>query len=159
MAWFYEPYHQNQTMKLRTLFLIFFCVISFSSIAQDTATVHKHKHKSKTKAKTAKIDKPLPPWAAAHNYDATEHVYFPDYYTFYDAGRGGYVFWKDTGWSFTPAMPPYMEKVDLSKERVQILKGLSLDLQPQLNYPNYMEQYPAQPGYNKVPVPGSPADK
>ncbi len=96
----------------------------------------------------------VPSWAPAHNYDAKEHVYFPDYYTYYDPVRGGYVFWKNGQWSFSPSVPPYMEKVDLSKSRVEILKGLSLDLHPEQNYPNYMKLYPPVHNYNDVPVPG-----
>jgi hypothetical protein len=100
-----------------------------------------------------------PSWAAAHNYDATAHVYFPDYYTFYDPKRGGYVFWENGKWVFSPAVPPYLEKVDLSKTRVQILKGISLDLYPELDYPYYMKLYPPVDGNDMVPVPipGNPA--
>ncbi len=78
----------------------------------------------------------------------------PDYYTYYDPARGGYVYWDKGNWIFTPSVPPYMEKVDLSKERIQILKGLSLDLHPEQNYPYYMEMYPAEHINNMVPVPG-----
>jgi len=95
----------------------------------------------------------MPPWAAAHKYDATAHVYFPDYRSFYDPARGGYVFWEKGAWSFTPTMPPYMSNADLGKERVQILKGISLDLHPELDYPRYMELYPATNDYNDVPTP------
>ena len=124
--------------------------------AQDNTTA-KDKNKTK-KAATAKRTK-VPEWAAAHNYDATSHVYFPDYYTFYDPARGGYVFWENGKWSFTPSVPAYLEKVDLSKSRIQILKGLSLDLHPELDYPHYMKLYPAEHENNLVPVPipGNPA--
>lgn len=135
------------------------CLMPLLGHTQSTKKYTKHKH-SKTH-KTAAVKKaPLPDWAAAHNYDATAHVYFPDYYTFYDPNRGGYLYWSQGKYVFTPAMPPVMEKVDMSKTRVQILKGVSLDLQPELNYPYYMEQYPAAPNGNTlVPVPrqGNPA--
>ena len=113
-----------------------------------TQTTHKHKkHASSTTIKA------LPGWATAHKYDGQSHVYFPDYYTYYDPNRGGYVFWKNGNWSFTPTVPPYMNDKDLGKERIQILKGLSLDLHPELDYPRYMKLYPAVHEYNDVPVP------
>ena len=130
----------------------------FATFAQDAAPKHtKHKHKTNKTAKAPVV----PPWAAAHNYDATAHVYFPDYYTYYDPNRGGYVFWSNGKYTFTPALPPFLEKVDLSKSRIKILKGLSLDLQPEQNYPYYMQQFPADNTINNgmvpVPIPGNPA--
>jgi len=133
-------------------------LLPFFSQAQDSASQSaKHKHKKTHKTAKAAV---VPPWAAAHNYDATAHVYFPDYYTFYDPNRGGYVYWSNGKYTFTPALPPFLEKVDMSKSRIQILKGLSLDLQPELNYPYYMQQYPADNSNNTmvpVPIPGNPA--
>jgi len=121
----------------------------FMAIAQTTTTTThtKTKHKKSAKAK-------IPEWAAAHNYDATAHVYFPDFYSFYDPNRGGYVFWDKGNWSFSPTVPPFLANVDLSKSRIQILKGLSLDLHPEENYPYYMEMYPPDQNNNTlVPVP------
>lgn len=140
------------------LMLLLISIMPFLVFAQDTTPKKsKHKHKSN---KTAKATV-LPPWAAAHKYDATAHVYFPDYYTYYDPNRGGYVFWNDGKYTFTPALPPFLEKVDLSKSRVQILKGLDLSLRPEENYPYYMKQYPADNSNNDgmvpVPIPGNPA--
>ena len=102
----------------------------------------------------------LPEWAAAHNYDAKAHVYFPDYYTFYDPARGGYLYWDKNNFTFSPNKPSFLEKVDLAKSRIQILKGLSLDLHPERNYPRYMKLYPANNQGNAnvpVPIPGNPA--
>ena len=141
--------------KIVIVFLI--CIMPVMANAQDVPVKHKHKHKTTTKS-----IKKLPPWAAAHNYDATSHVYFPDLYMFYDPNRGGYVYWEKGTWSFTPTMPPYMANIDLSHSRIQILKGLSLDLHPELDYPYYMQQYPADPNNNTmVPVPsmGNPANQ
>jgi hypothetical protein len=117
--------------------------ISHAQYATYKHKVHHHVIKSST----------MPPWAEAHKYDATAHVYFPDYHSFYDPARGGYVFWENGAWSFTPTVPPYMSNKDLGKERVQILKGISLDLHPELDYPRYMELYPATHEYNDVPTP------
>ncbi len=102
----------------------------------------------------------LPEWAGAQNYDAKAHVYFPDYYTFYDPARGGYLYWDKDNFTFSPNKPPFLEKVDLAKSRIQILKGLSLDLHPERNYPRYMKLYPANNQGNAnvpVPIPGNPA--
>ena len=141
-----------------TLILLLISIMPFLSSAQDaTNKKSKHKHKSTKTAKTTVV----PPWAAAHNYDASAHVYFPDYYTYYDPSRGGYVFWSDGKYTFTPALPPFLEKVDLGKSRIQILKGLDLNLRPEENYPYYMKQYPADNTNNNglvpVPIPGNPA--
>ena len=128
-----------------------------SAMAQHSAK----KHHTTKHTKHIATNAPIPTWAASHQYDAKEHVYFPDYYTFYDANRGGYVFWKNGQWTFTPAMPPYMQSADMNKARVQILKGVSLDLHPEVNYPRYMKLYPATPGGagenvpTPVPIPGA----
>jgi hypothetical protein len=126
-----------------------FCLLPYFANAQ-------HTHSALRNTKTT-----VPPWAAAHHYDATAHAYFPDYYTYYDPARGGYVFWDNGKWTFTPALPPFLEKVDLRKSRVKILKGLSLDLHPELNYPHYMKLYPAVHENNlvPVPVPGAPGNR
>ncbi len=145
-------------MNNRILLVLMICILPFCGHAQDNTAKHtKHKHKATHKTAKATV---APPWAAAHNYDATAHVYFPDYYTFYDPNRGGYVYWSGGQYVFTPAMPPVMEKADMGKARIQILKGISLDLHPELNYPYYMKQYPADNnGNTMVPVPtqGNPA--
>jgi len=138
-------------MKIRMLFIALIAALPLLANAQDVKPTKHHKKHHKT---TPTAAKPLPPWAAAHKYDATSHVYFPDYYTFYDPARGGYVFWEKGQWTLTPALPPYLEKVDLSKSRIQILKNVSLDLHPELDYPRYMELYPADDnGNTKVLVP------
>ena len=143
----------------KTIWLALLFLMPLAAFAQDkTAKQSTRKHKSHKTAKTK--EKVVPPWAAAHKYDADAHVYFPDYYTYYDPNRGGYVFWEKGNWTFTPTVPAFLEKVDLSTSRIQILKGLSLDLHPEQNYPYYMKQYPADNNSNTmvpVPVPGNPA--
>jgi hypothetical protein len=128
--------------------ILMMVLLPLAGFGQGTEKVKGSKHEAKNYVK-------LPPWAAAHNYDATAHVYFPDYYVYYDPARGGYVYWEHGQWTFSPSVPPYLEKVDLSKERVQILKGLSLDLHPEMDYPHYMKLYPAEHKNDLVPVPGN----
>ncbi len=84
-----------------------------------------------------------------------KYVYFPDYYAFYDPNRG-YVFWSvdSSGWQSSRELPSFMSKIDFRKTRIKILDGLSLDLYPERNYPNYMKLYPARQNDPKVPVPG-----
>ena len=136
-------------MKNKMVFVMLISVMPIVAVAQDASKQAKHKHKTTTK-KTTKI----PEWAAAHNYDAASHVYFPDYYAFYDPNRGGYMYWEKGNWNFTPTVPPYMSNADLNKSRVQILKGLSLDMHPEEHYPYYMEMYPPDPNNNSmIPVP------
>ncbi|MDR3680418.1 MAG: hypothetical protein P4L41_10670 [Flavipsychrobacter sp.] len=135
-----------------TLRLILLAIFSPFLLHAQTTETHRHtKHKHAIKA-TA-----LPPWAAAHKYNADAHVYFPDYYTFYDPNRGGYIFWENGTWSFTPTMPAYLSNKDLDRSRVQILKNVSLDLHPETDYPRYMKLYPPRPdgNYKDVPVPAA----
>ncbi|MCW3122050.1 MAG: hypothetical protein JWQ38_1542 [Flavipsychrobacter sp.] len=142
-------------MKHKTLIFIFIIAMSPFFAGAQGANNKKHKAHHKTAAKPMKA----PDWAAAHHYDATAHAYFPDYYTYYDPNRGGYVYWKNGSYTFTPSLPPFMKNEDLAKSRVQILKGLSLDLHPEQNYPHYMQLYPAVGGNDgrvPVPIPGNP---
>ena len=115
---------------------------------------------TKTEGSRKTIAKKVPEWAKSQNYNADAHVYFPDYYTFYDPVRGGYFYWDNNNFSFSPNVPTFLEKVDLAKSRIKILKGLSLDLHPEQNYPYYMKMYPPNDAGNvnvPVPVPGNPA--
>ena len=117
------------------------------------------RHTFSEKGNAVKHKSGLPPWAKAQHYHARNFAYFPDYYTFYDPKRKGYYYWNNDKYIFTPALPPFLEKVDMRKSRIRILKGLSLDLHPELHYPYYMKLYPAVPGNSLVPVPipGNPA--
>jgi hypothetical protein len=96
-----------------------------------------------------------PEWAPV-GYHSEKHIYFPDYYTFYDPHRG-YITWEKDTWVARPTMPLFLENKDIRKERVQILEDISLDLYPEQNYPRYMKMYPASPGAPDmmIPVPNS----
>lgn len=144
----YHRYTKRIAMKYHKIIAMLMLVaVPLMSQAQ---TSHTHRHK--TRHHTIKTQQ-APTWAKAHHYNGQASVYFPDFRSFYDPQRGGYVFWKDGEWSFTPTVPPYMTNYDLGKERVQILRNLSLDLHPELDYPRYMELYPAVHHYDKVPTP------
>lgn len=133
---------------IATIFILLFPALLF---AQETDIQQHGKHKHAIKANA------LPEWAAAHDYNADAHVYFPDFHTFYDPNRGGYIFWQNGTWNFTPTIPPYMSNKDLNRTRIQILKGLSLDLHPENDYPRYMKLYPPLPNGNNgdIPVPAT----
>ena len=107
-----------------------------------------------TKRSSAKAMDAPRPVGAAKDYRGDRHLYYPDYYAFYDPNRG-YVYWNmaTNSWATSREVPPFMKNVDLPRTRVQILKGLSLDLYPERNYPNYMKLYPAQGDNADVPVP------
>ena len=141
-------------MTNRIWMILLIALMPGSVFAQDAPPRHHtHTHKS---TKTTQ----LPDWAAAHNYDAKSHAYFPDYYTYYDPVCGGYLYWDNNNYTFSKTPPAFMQHVDLKKSRVQILKGLSLELYPELNYPYYMKMYPPDPNGNTnvpVPIPGNPA--
>ena len=130
----------------------FFLVLTLSMLAVMTCFGQHKKHHAKAKVKK-ETAKPMPDWYKAHGASKAAHVYFPDYYAFYDANRQGFVFWAHDRWEFSPSVPMYLDKVDLRKSRIKILNGLSLDLQPEQNYPNYMKMYPAQPTGEPINVP------
>lgn len=88
-------------------------------------------------------------WAGPQSKD---RVYFPDYYTFYDPARNGYVYWKGDKWVVTPERPFFMKDADLGKTRVQILKDEQL-VMPEDRFEQYMRLYPPQPVSPTVPVP------
>jgi hypothetical protein len=94
-----------------------------------------------------------PAWAPAHGYRAKQHAYFPDYYTFYDANRNGYSYWNGSGWSFSNALPGFLNGVDLSRARMEVLNDLSVNDRPEANYSTYVRKYPAQPVSITVPIP------
>jgi len=152
-----NQFSKLKIMKNLLIAAILICLVSARVGAQDMGGKTDKPKQSVNQKATDPTS--LPSWAAAHNYDATAHVYFPDYYTFYDPRRGGYVFWQNGKYTFSPSMPPFLEKADLTKSRVKILKGISLDLHPEQDYPRYMKLYPPDDNGNSkvpVPIPGNP---
>lgn len=125
-------------MKALT-WILAICTLTFSTSYGQHRKKHHH---AKAKTKIAPMPQAMPDWYTAHGNKERAHVYFPDYYMFYDANKQGFVYWSHNKWEFSPTTPLFLEKVDLSKSRIKILNGLSLDLQPQQNYPNYMKLYP-----------------
>jgi hypothetical protein len=83
-----------------------------------------------------------PAWARAHRYDMNRHVYFPDYYTFYDANRGGYTYWQNNAWIFTPTLPSFLVNVDLGRARIQVMGDIPLHAAPQGYYRQYHNRFP-----------------
>ncbi len=94
-----------------------------------------------------------PPWAPAHGYRATQHVYFPDYRFFYDPYRGGYAYWYGNRWVFSPNMPGYMSGVDMGRVRIQVLNGIPLTTHPELYYHRYSNIYPSRVVNITIPIP------
>lgn len=82
-----------------------------------------------------------PVWASAHRYDERNHIYFPDYRTFYDPYRGGYVFLNGGRWAFSAQIPSFMINVDLGRANVRILKDIPLERHPEDFYDDYDEEY------------------
>ncbi|RYD58942.1 MAG: hypothetical protein EOP56_01560 [Sphingobacteriales bacterium] len=85
-----------------------------------------------------------PPWAPAHGYRAKQHAYFPDYYTFYDANRRGYVYWNNDSWLFSKSLPSFLSGVNLGTARFQPLNDIPLSAAPQTYYSRYSSAYPAR---------------
>ncbi|WP_276131712.1 hypothetical protein [Polluticoccus soli] len=103
---------------------------------------------------TGRVKGGPPPWAPAHGYRAKQHVYFPDYRFFYDPYRGGYSYWQNNGWVFSPTVPGFLGGVDLGKARIQLLGDVPLATHPELYYNRYSQMYPARPINISVPIPG-----
>lgn len=83
-----------------------------------------------------------PSWAPAHGYRMKQHVYFPDYYAFYDPYRNGYVYWNNRAWIFSAVPPPYMSGVNLNRARVQIISDIPLTTRPERYWNRYYNSYP-----------------
>lgn len=117
----------------------------------------KYKHKKTKVVRTVKHNGRKgggpPPWAPAHGYRAKQHVYFPDYYTFYDPNRNGYVYWNNDNWLFSQVLPAFLSSVDLGTARMQVLSDVPLTTRPETRYTVYRERYPAQQVAVVVPVP------
>jgi hypothetical protein len=98
----------------------------------------------------------------AYKSKSPKKAEFPEKYVYYDEKRGGYVYWENGTWFLRPSVAPYMEKVDMSKERLRVSKGLTINLKPELGYPRYVKMYPAIHQNNLVavplssPLPGNP---
>lgn len=131
-------------MKVHTIAVCcFFCLSSLSVMAQKKSTT-----KSKTTTTTTSTTaKPAPSWAQSQY-----SVYFPDYYTFYDPHRKGYVYWTGDKWTVSQESPSLLKDVDLGNARVQVLKDETLTM-PENNFEQYMKLYPPQQVFPSVPVP------
>jgi hypothetical protein len=115
---------------------------------------NKNGHYKANSSKKVVKAKPMPPgWAKKHGYANNRHVYFPDYYTFYDPNRG-YVYWNKAGYWVTSTSKPYfLNKVDLGVARIQILNSEALTAQPELRYTTFVNQYPGKIVGVAVPIP------
>lgn len=83
-----------------------------------------------------------PYWAARHRYQGNHHVYFRDYRTFYDPYRGGYVYWTNSRWVFSPTVPAFLAHVNLNTARIQLMADIPLGRHPEYYYDSYAEAYP-----------------
>lgn len=109
------------------------------------------KHKSH-KAKHSKVKHMSPGWGKKHGYQNNYHVYFPDYYTFYDPARG-YVYWNNNYWVTSQSLPSFLTSVDLGRARIQILTNEPLSAHPEVRYHTYIGQYPARNIGISIPIP------
>lgn len=109
------------------------------------AKKHYKKHPSYSKVKWKNGP---PSWAPAHGYRAKNHVYFRDYYTFYDPYRGGYVYRHKNKWLFSKSVPTFLVGVNLNSARVQFLTDIPLNHHPEQYYGRYSSRYPRDPRIN-----------
>jgi len=84
----------------------------------------------------------MPGWANAHRYNARHHVYFRDYNAFYDPNRGGYIYWYNNAWIFSPTVPLFMAGVNLNRARIQVINDVPFDARPEIYYDRYARRYP-----------------
>jgi hypothetical protein len=150
------------------IIVVFLMLTAYSSFAQgrghdkhDKAAKKEYKAYKKgykQGAKTNYVRRGGPPsWAPAHGYRAKNHVYFPDYYTFYDPRRNGYVYWNNNTWSFSPSVPSFMANIDLGRARIQVLGDLPLTTQPEPDFNRYYGMYPPSGSINiNIPHPPFP---
>lgn len=151
-------------MRLRSILsILMMAAIPFGAMAQGKSNGKgkvKHNDGAKSMSKNTKtvhygktVKNGPPAWAPAHGYRAKQHVYFPDYYTFYDPNRNGYSYWNNGGWAFSSAIPSFLSNIDLGTARMQMLSDIPLTTRPETRYTTYMKAYPAQPVSIAVPVP------
>jgi hypothetical protein len=95
--------------------------------------------------------KSMPAWAPAHRYMGDKHVYFRDYYTFYDPARG-YVYWNNGRWTTSTDVPAYLNSVDLNAARMELLDD-NVEIHPETKIKVYREKYPAERVKVTVPIP------
>src|SRR5437762_1987213 len=111
---------------------ILFACWTFSGTAQVTKT---KEHKGVVKSKTK------PAWWTAHSLTSDKHIYFPDYYVFYEPDKG-YVYWNNGKWINSSSVPAYMGPVDLNTARIQVIDDMAS--RPELEFRTYSRTYPAQ---------------
>lgn len=83
------------------------------------------------------------PWGVSRHYKYNHHVYFPDYHTFYDARRGGYVYRHGGRWIFTQAMPSFLVGINWNRARVEYMNNVPMNAYPQNYYDDYNRRYPS----------------
>lgn len=120
-------------------FMAFLVLLNTTVYGQGKKT---HKHKRHTTMAPAQ-------WPAS---TSTSRIYYPDYYTFYDPARHGYVYWQENKWVVSQERPVFMRDADVGRTRVQVLQNDQLAM-PEDRFEQYMRLYPAQPVSPSVPVP------
>lgn len=136
-------------MKTLSAKWVMVIVLSFMAIIVLNTTVYSQGKKTTKKHKHTSVQSSHSSWAVTQSKD---RVYFPDYYTFYDPKRHGYVYWQGDKWTVSPEKPFFMKDADLGKARVQVLKDEQLAM-PEDRFEQYMRLYPPQPVSPTVPVP------
>jgi len=146
--------------KMAFVFLIVLAIPVLGFSQQKATGQKKQKVATKTIEKKAVKATETPRLLAPPvKYDASCNLYFPYYSTCYDASRG-YVSAHANDEKFIPVVTPVLKKANLGRLRIKLLKGLTLDMNPQLNFPHQVKQYPADPNGNVMvaaPIPGNPA--
>lgn len=94
--------------------------------------------------------KTKPKWITVQHYTMEQAVYFPDYRTFYDPGKG-YYYYDNSKWISSETPPAYLNDVDLGAARMEYIEERTFD--PVKNYMKYGKMYPVQKVYPGVPTP------
>jgi|GEM_PF-1614466 len=132
-------------MKRLKFLLFFLFVLAVWASAASAQTKQKH---SQQKSKTSKTKS-----VKAVEAPPKQLAYYPDFYTFYDPARGGYVYWKDSSWHVSQQRPAFMKEAQKGRVRVELLHDRTIGTYPEDNAERYMKLYPAQNVSPTTPVP------
>ncbi len=155
-AYFLQVYrYKDDIMRVRSFSGILIVTVALLASVPFIAGADKGgrgKGKQK-KVKNVKVKKLAPPaWGASKHYNGESHVYFPDYYTFYDPARG-YVYWNNGYWVTSVTEPSFLSGVDLNTARIELLPNEALTERPELRYTTYAGQYPGRIIGVGIPIP------
>ncbi len=89
-----------------------------------------------------------PIWAKGAKYKFKHHVYFPDYFTFFNPKNNNYIYWEENRWKASPNIPLSMLKAKFADYRIVEMKDVRLNDEPFRHFEEYYKSYPPQEAHN-----------